>query len=454
MYPSTLTFILFVLPMLLILFYCIPARCKNTYLVAASILLYSWGSPIRVLFPLAYLFFDYGAGMLLQKLQGQKIPSRIVLLMSVLLQTAALMLVRWIPANGTELLLPFGAAIYTLQGIGYLIGIYRRKHGAEGNLLHLALFLFFYPILFAGPLFGYAEYKSQLTERRYNILHLGAGLGLFVRGLAKKVILADTLGYVFLELRQTETADISMLTAWLTVTAFALYLYFELSGFSDMARGLGRCFGIELPKNFGQPFFSVSVTAFMENWNITHSFWFQKNFRHFLFHGSKQKWIRYASIVLMWALIGFWYGSTPLFLLWGVCIGILIAVERLFLEKIINRNHTFGMLYTGIIMPFLWVLMFADNMAETFGIWKAMIGFGNGLADRHGIYFFTSYLVFLLICVYIATDLFHNITERIAQTAVGKKIVTLSPILTAIILLLSLASMLYTNGITVPWLLL
>lgn len=454
MYPSTLTFILFALPVILILFYCIPSKGKHIFLIVTGLFLYGWGSPIRILFPAAYLFFDYGVGMLLQKFRDQKLISRIILTISVLLQAAAILFVRWIPAEGAQLLLPFGIAVYTLQGIGYLIGIYRRKHPAEEKILQLALYLFFFPILYAGPLFSYEEFIQQLPDRRYNILNLGSGLGLFVRGLAEKVILADTLGYIFQELRQTDPAGISMLTAWLTVTAFALYLYFELLGFSEMARGLARCFGMELPKNFGQPFFTESISTFMENWNISHVLWFQKNFRHFLFHGCKQKWLRYASIILMWALIGFWYGSTPLFLLWGTCIGMLIASERLFLGKIIQRNHTFGMLYTGIMMPFLWVLMFADNITETLGFWKAMLGFGNGLADRFGTYFFTSYLVFLLICVYIATNLFHNITERIAQTGFGKKIVTISPVLTAILLLFSIASMLYTNGLTMPWLLL
>lgn len=451
MYLSTLTFTVLALPLLLILYYCIPGKGKNTFLLCAGLLIYGWGSPARVLFPAAYLFFNFGIGMLLQKLLDHRLVCKCILGVSILLQAAAMITER-LTAESGEIFLPFGIAVYTLQGISYLIGVYRRKHPAEMNFVNFALYLTFFPLLYAGPLVSYKEFSEQLNRRKCNILNLGAGLELFIRGLAEKVVLADTLGYVFHELRQTDPAGISMVTAWLTVMTFSVYLYFELLGYADMACGLGRCFGIELPKNFGQPFFSASVTNFMESWNITHILWFQTNFRHFLFRNSRHRGAKYVSLILMWMLIGFWYGTSLQFLLWGLCIGLLLVLEQLFLGKLLQRNYALGLLYTAISMQFIWVLFFADSFSEALSMWQAMLGFGSGLADRYGIYFFTSYIVLLLISFYIATDLFRNITERISMTTVGKKITSLLPLIDCVVLLFCLASMLYTSGQGQLWL--
>lgn len=452
MYLSTLTFTVLALPLILLLYYCIPEKGKNVFLLCAGLLVYGWGAPLRLLVPAVYLLYDYGAGLLLQRLRERKFLSRAVLLISVLLQTAALFCVRHITGQDSELLWPIGLAIFTLQGIGYLIGIFRKKHSADKNLLHVALYLTFFPMLYAGPLVSYTDFSEQLKHRKCNILNLGSGLGLFIRGLAEKVVLADTLGYVFRELRLSEAGDVSMLTAWLTGLSFTLYLYFELLGYSDMARGLAGCFGLRFPKNFGQPFFSSSVTAFMENWNTTHIFWFQNHFRHFLFRNTRYRWLQNLSRILMWMLIGLWYGSSASFLLWGLIIGLLLTLEHLFLGNVLKRNYAFGLLYTAITMQFSWVLLFTESFTETFQYWRAMLGFGNGLVDSYGIYFLTSYAVLLLICYYIATDLFRNITERVAANAVGRKIASLLPLLECALLIFCFACMLYQRVPTELWL--
>lgn len=452
MYLSTLTFTVLVLPLTLFLFYLIPARGKRAFLLLVGLLLYGWGNPLRVLVPLAYVFFDYGVGLLLQKVDKHHFVSRTIVLLTAALQAAVLTAVRLVSEGDTEFLFPLGMAIFTLNGIGYLIGIHRKRHTAERNILNLALYLTFFPMIYAGPLISYGEFQTQLQKNRHNIVNLGSGIGLFIRGLAEKTVLADTLGYLFRELRQTDPTSISMLTAWLTVTVFSMYLYFELLGYADMARGLGLCFGISLPKHFGQPFWTSSVTAFMESWNITHIHWFQVNFRDFLFRNIRHRWTKYASLVLMWMLIGVWYGTSLQFLLWGLFIGILLATEQFVLGRVIKRNYAFGLLYTGVSLQFAWVLLFTDSMTETALYWKAMIGFGTGLADRFGLYFFTSYIVFLLISFYIATDLFRNITERVAVTAVGRKIASLMPLIECVILIFCFACMLYKRIPAALWL--
>lgn len=452
MYLSSLTFTVLILPLLLLMFCLLPQKGKYPFLLCAGLLIFGWSSPVRLVFPAAYLCFDYGIGLLLGRLQDRRGISRAILVGASLLQAAALLMIRRAFADSTDPFFPIGTAIMTLQGLGYLIGVCRKKHPAEKNFLHFALYLTFFPLLYAGPLISYPEFRSQLEKRRYNIHSLGAGIELFIRGLAEKVVFADTLGYVFRELRQTDPAQISMLTAWLTVVTFSMYLYFELLGYADMARGLGKCFGITLPKAFGQPFLSNGVTQFMEQWNITHVLWFQSNFRHLLLQGSKHRWMKYASLVVMWMLIGIWYNTTFPFLLWGMFIGLLLAVEQLFLGKILERNYAFGLAYTAVVLQFAWVFLFADSLPEVLAFWKAMLGFGSGLADSYGIYFFTSYIVFLLICFYIASDLFRNIMERIAATAVGRKIAVYMPLINCLILIFCMASMLYADGQAELWL--
>ena len=177
---------------------------------------------------------------------------------------------------------------------------------ASVKFLNVALYVFMFPIIYAGPLITYLEYEEQLEKRPCNIIQLSGGLELFIRGLAEKVILADTFGYIFRELRQA--GQMSMLTAWLTTLSFSMYLYFELLGYAEMARGLGKCFGFQFPKNFSHPFFTSSITAFLQSWNITLLLWFQTNFRYFLFGRYEKKWQKYCFLILTWALIGAWYG--------------------------------------------------------------------------------------------------------------------------------------------------
>ncbi len=452
MYPSSLTFTILLLPVLLLLFYCVPRKGKHVFLLFSSLTVIGWSSPAWLLVPSVLVCFDYGAGLLLQKLQAHRRSCAVLLAVSAILQAAGLFLLRHFYADGTNPIRPVGMAVITLLGLGYLIGIFRNKHPAEKSFLHLALYLTFFPIQYAGPLLSYSEFHEQLEKPQYHIRSLGKGLGLFVRGLAEKVILADTLGYVFRELRQTDPAGISMLTAWLTVVSFSLYLYFELLGFADMARGLAGCFGIRLPKQFGQPFFSSSLTQFMEQWSITHILWFQTNFRHFLFPNNKYRWVRYVSLILMWMLIGIWYRSSLTFLLWGFFIGGILALEQLFFKRIPEQHYAFGLIYTGLALQFSWVLFFCGSLPEVLMFWKAMLGFGGGLIDQYGVYFLTSYIVFLLICLYIATDLFRNITERIAATAVGQRIASYIPLLSSLLLIFCFAYMLYTDASAVPWL--
>lgn len=447
MYLSSFTFTVTVLPVLLLCYFFIPDKGKQGFLLAVSLLIYSWGGPLRLLYLAACILFDYGIGLLLERWRKNQTLSSAVLAASAVAHVAAM---TWIRSTVESVLFPFGIAVYTLQGLGYLIGVYRGRHTATVNLAQLALYLSLFPMLYAGPLMPYIEFTEQIKNKQCNIVQLSDGLSLFIRGLAQKVVLADTFGYIFRELRQT--GQMSMLTAWLTTLAFSMYLYFELLGYAEMARGLGKCFGLTLPKNFSQPFFTSSITAFMQSWNITLVLWFQTNFRYFLFGENQKKWHKYAGLILTWVLIGAWYGLKVQFVLWGLTIGILLTLDQLVLEPLFRKSYIVGLFYTAIVLQFAWVLFFADNMAEVTSIWSSMLGFGKGIADQYGFYFFTSYIALLLLGFYIATDLFRNITERLAATKFGKSLSIWKPLAHGVLLLFCLASMLYGERIQGLWL--
>ncbi len=452
MYLASLTFLMAALPVLLILYYCIPKGGKNVFLLCSGWLLYGWSVPLRLVFPLLYAGIAYGIGILLQKLSQKRLLRKGILLCSVLLLAGGMIAARDLLQGDRRYLFPIGIALFTLNSIGYLIGIYKKKYDAERNFLHVSLYLTFFPVLFAGPLVSYPEFKEQLSDRPSNILKLGKGLGIFLRGLTEKVILANTLWYVFQELRQTDTGALSFLTAWLTVISFSLYLYYELLGYSEMARGLGECFGFSFPKNFRQPFFSPSLTAFCQSWNITTGLWFQRNFRSFLFDRTHRRWVKYASLVLMWMLIGLWYENSLQLLLWGTLVGVILMVEQMVLEPILKRNYLFGVLYTFIFLQFSWVMFFAENLREAGHYWRAMLGLGGSIADHFGFYYFTSYVALLLICFYIATDLFQNISERIAGTKAGRALRMLLPLWECVLLVFCIASMVYAKQQPFMWL--
>ena len=449
MYPATFSFTVAVLPVLLLCYYVIPAKAKNLFLLLCSLLVYGWGNPMRILYPLAYICYDFAVGLLLERWKSKKILSVLLLCFSAVVQVGAVVYTRSAAAAG-EILFPFGIAVYTLQGLGYLIGIYRGRHPASARFVDLALYLSFFPVLFAGPFISFAEFNEQLRHRTCNVNCLGEGLMRFIQGLAEKVVLADTFGYLFRELRQTQ--DMSMLTAWLTTISFSMYLYFELLGYTEMARGLGCTLGFTLPESFRHPFFTPSVTAFMDGWNCSLTLWFQTNFRYFLFSATpKHRWQKYASLILTWMLIGAWYGRKPQFLLWGFAIGVLLTFDQLMTESNTKKRYVVGMLATAVLLQFTWVLFFVDDLSEVSTIWKAMLGFGKGIADRYGFYFFTSYIAFILLGLYIAADLFRNIAERVSKTAFGKFLSFWKPLAHGALLVFCLASMLYGERIAGLW---
>lgn len=450
MYLATFTFTAAVLPVLLLCYYLFPGKGKNVFLLLCSLLIYGWGHPLRVLYLLACIFFNYGIGLLLERLRGKKAGSALVLGFSAVMQVAAVMYARSASAAG-DIVFPFGIAVYTLQGLGYLIGIYRGRHPAALNFVKLALYLSFFPVLYAGPFLSFLEFDEQLRKRQCNVIYLGEGLMLFIQGLAEKVVLGDTFGYLFRELRQAQ--EMSMLTAWLTTISFSLYLYFELLGYTEMARGLGRALGFSLPESFQHPFFMPSITAFLQSWNCSLLLWFQTNVRYFLFGASpKRKWQKYGGLILTWILIGAWYGRKPQFILWGFVIGILLTFDQLVLEPLTRKRYVVGMLYSAALLQFAWVLFFVDDLSEVPTIWKAMLGFGKGIADSYGFYFFTSYIAFILLGIYIAADLFRNISERISSTAFGRFLDFWKPLGHGVLLVFCLASMLYGERIAGLWL--
>lgn len=449
---TSLTFILLALPAILLLYHCIPGRGKNIFLLLASWLLYSWGSPIRLLFLWVYVLYDYGMGMLLEKCRRQKILSALLLGMSAVLQTFGLIFLRLAASDTENFQFPAGLGIYTLQGLGYLIQIYRSRQRADISFVRVALYLSFFPVNFAGPLISFQEFWQQQDNRRCNILHLGAGLGTFVCGLGEKVVLADTMRYIFDELRQIDANNMSLLTAWLTVITFSLHLYYSLLGYSEMARGLAECFGLRLPKNFQHPLFSTSISNLAENWNVTVTAWFQLHFHHFLFGNVRKKWQKYASLLLMWVIMGAWYGTQLPYLTWGLLMGIFITAERLFLRKFLKSRHVLGIFYTFLVTQFAWTLLMCSSLEETAVFWRAMLGFGKGLSDQYSLYFLTSYAPILLVSIYIATGLFHNFTDGLSGTKAGKLIFALVPAAQGALLIFCLASVLYTHTDTPIWL--
>ncbi|MDE5769635.1 MAG: hypothetical protein K2H82_09645 [Oscillospiraceae bacterium] len=437
----SLRFLLFGLPLFLIVYYCIPGKSKQMYIWIGSFLSYGRGGWPSLLLLTGQLCYVYAVGILLAILKKQKkhrFLSGIILYFSVGLQILLLLYLRHKADS-----FPVGTAVRTLQGIGYLLGIYQKHHPSERNFFRLGSYLVLFPVFMP-----YEIFKKQSENLRQDIMALSDGMAIFIKGLAEKVVLADTFGYVFYQLRKILPQEMSMLTAWLMTITFSMYLYFELLGYSEMARGLGRCIGYDLPINFNHPFFTSGVMAFMQNWNCTLLAWFEKNFRSCFpkinFKNNFKNFLACAGFVLMGVLIGAWYGAGTQFLLWGLLIGICLLSEKLFLEEHFIRKHPVcSGISSGIFLQFLWVLFFSENFSQTALYWKAMLGFGDGLTDRNGLYYFVSYLGLLLIGFYIATDLFRNIEERFSQAEIGKKMAFFKPVFFGALLIFCMAFMIY-----------
>ena len=373
---SSLPFLFYFLPCTLGLYFLVPRRLKNAALLLCSLVFYAWGEPRFVGFMALSILQGYAAARLMERYSRRK---RLVLTLSAVLSLGMLAYCKYadflisgfnaVTGLSVPLLrmaLPIGISFYTFQILSYVIDVYRGHAPAQRNLIDLAAYIAMYPQLVAGPIVRYADVAPQLRSRTHTVQDAALGARRFVLGLGKKVLLANVL-YELVTVYQ-QSGQKTVLLTWLYAAAYMLHVYFDFSGYSDMAIGLGRIMGFRFAENFRYPFVSGSLTEFWRRWHISLGSWF-RDYVYIPLGGNrvgKARWVR--NLVIVWGLTGLWHGSTLNFLLWGLLLFALIALERAGWGRVLARSRVISRVYMVLMIPLSW-LLFAIPSVSRIGVY-------------------------------------------------------------------------------------
>ena len=429
---SSVVFLFRFLPIFLVLYYLAPGRMKNFILFLGSLFFYAWGEPIYVLLMLFSTVSDYIHGLLIERFRGRG-AAKVALCSSCLINLLVLGFFKYadfligsvnaVTGLSIPLLnlpLPIGISFYTFQTMSYTIDVYRGEVKAQRNLLDFGVFVTMFPQLIAGPIVKYRDVETRLHNRKITVVSVSSGMKRFCIGMAKKVLLANNLGQLWTEVSAMDFQKISVLTAWLGILAFAFQIYFDFSGYSDMAIGLGEMLGFLFPENFNYPYISASITEFWRRWHISLGSWFREYV--YIPLGGNRKGLskQMRNILIVWMLTGIWHGAGWNFLLWGLWFAVFLILEKWFLGGLLRTiPRAIGVLYSWAIVLVSWVFFALESPGQILGYLKAMAGFAGRLTDRLGLYLGSEYGVLFLIAAVAATPLFGNLARRLGKSRTG-----------------------------------
>ncbi len=428
---SSISFLYYFLPILLLIYFAVPNKFKNTVLLVGSMLFYFYGEPKYVFLLLFSSIVDYTNSLIIDKYRDTKI-AKAALTSSIVVNLSLLGFFKYSDffisnVNGLfganigllRLALPIGISFYTFQTMSYTIDVYRGDVKPQKNIFDFATYVSLFPQLIAGPIVRYQTIAEEIDHRTHSIDDFAYGAKRFIIGLSKKVLIANSLGE--LNVLSMSTKQNSVLFYWVGAIAFALQIYFDFSGYSDMAIGLGRIFGFHFLENFNYPYISKSITEFWNRWHMSLGSWF-KDYVYIPLGGnrvSKAKW--YRNIFIVWFLTGFWHGASWNFIAWGLYFGLLLVLEKMFLKRFLDKIPAFfNHAYVLFIVLISFVIFNMDNMSDILIYVQGMFGFLDIPAwNVESVYYLKSYAVTLVMAVIGATPLIKNIFTKHNSNKVG-----------------------------------
>ena len=451
---NSLFFIFAFLPVVLLIYYLLPAAGRNLFLVAASLVFYAWGDPVYLVLLIFSAVFHYIMGLQIQNAVQDKRHRKMDLIFAAAVDVFLLCFFKYSgPAAGMvnsilhtqiavrELALPIGLSFYTFKNMSYLFDIYYGRLEAEKKFTDFAAYAVFFPVMTAGPIVRYKDIKEQMKKRRVNALQLGYGAGKFILGLAKKVLLADTLASLYGDI-SARAGDITVLTAWIGMFAFTMEIYFDFSGYSDMAVGISRMLGFKVKENFNYPYTSKSITEFWRRWHISLGSWF-RDYIYIPLGGNRAgmgKHIR--NILIVWCLTGMWHGASMNFPVWGIYYGVFLIAEKYLLGSRLEKLPAWmSRIYTMLFVMAGWMLFSHNSLGEAGIYLKRLVGMGaSGFADETAWYYLkTNLLIFLLCIPACGPGLYRFVDSRFHNLTVG------SAVLYGVLFLLGTACLVYSS---------
>lgn len=424
---STPIFLFLFLPAVLVLNYIIPKKyiaAKNVVLLIASLFFYAWGEPKNVLLMLLSIAVNYVCGLLLGRFDSDEKKRKVVLWASVVFNLGLLFFFKYFNFVTGGLFpvikLPIGISFFTFQIMSYTIDVYRRSVEPQKNLVKLALYISLFPQLIAGPIVRYIDVEKQLTYRECTAEKTARGMIRFSMGLAKKVIVSNTVAAICDGIFGS-TNTVPAFTAWVGVICYALQIYFDFSGYSDMAIGMGHMLGFDFLENFNYPYVSCSVQEFWRRWHISLSSWF-RDYLYIPLGGNRRGKVRtYINLIIVFACTGLWHGASFSFIVWGLWHGLFLVIERLGFKKVLDKLPKFiGWIYTMLVVLVGWVFFRADTLPAAMKYLGEMFSFSGGVANGMAQFDNLSFII-TVIAIILCTPVYQFLKGKLEKTEGGKK---------------------------------
>lgn len=418
---SSLLFLFRYLPFVLVLYFICPKKLRNLLLFVVSLIFYAWGEPVYVVLMIFSTLVDYTHGLLVAhyKAAGNTRAAKLVVASSMIINLALLGFFKYydflagtvnsligttMPLTGVAL--PIGISFYTFQTMSYTIDVYRGDAEPQKNIISFGAYVALFPQLIAGPIVAYKTVADQLNCRHEDTDKFAYGIKRFTAGLGKKVLLANSAGVIWDTIKVMDMSSLPAFTAWIGILAYTFQIYFDFSGYSDMAIGLGSMLGFRFLENFDYPYMSKSVTEFWRRWHISLGSWF-RDYVYIPLGGNRKglaKQIR--NICVVWLLTGLWHGANWTFVLWGAYFGVLLIIEKMFLLKALKKAPAIvGHIYTMFFVIISWVIFALDDMKSVTGYIGAMFGAGGALYDKTSLYLLSTNIILLVILALASTDI-------------------------------------------------
>lgn len=406
------------LPIVLLLYFIAPRRLRNTVLFVASLIFYAWGEPKLVLLMIATIVVDYCAGLMIERFSEKKKASRAILVATLVINLGLLGIFKYANfmiesinalVGGNigllNIVLPIGISFYTFQSLSYVIDVYKKVVPVERNILNFATYVTLFPQLIAGPIVQYKTIADELSERQESFALFSEGIWRFAVGLGKKVIIANQIGSVWTEISGSPES-LTVGKAWIGALAFTFQIYFDFSGYSDMAIGLGKMFGFNFLENFNYPYISKSITEFWRRWHISLGTWF-KEYVYIPLGGNRKGLKRQIfNILVVWMLTGLWHGASWNFVVWGLYFGLILVLEKAFLLKIFAKiPAAFAHIYSILLIVFGWVIFECGSMGEIINYFRSMFGVGVSFWSNDTTYILCNTLLLFAVAAVCSTQL-------------------------------------------------
>lgn len=448
---SSLVFLFAYLPITLLAYYLVPRQGRNIFLFIINLVFYGWGEPMLVLLMVFNIFFNYIGGFLVDKYRQDKETKKLFLILTCVLDigilavfkytgmiTETLNMLPFLNIPELQISLPIGISFYTFQTMSYVIDVYRDDAPVSKSFINFGTYVALFPQLIAGPIVRYRDVAYQLTHRKETLEQFTKGVMLFMVGLGKKVLIANQMGTLTTAMFAT-TDENGVIGTWVGIIAYTFQIYFDFSGYSDMACGLGNMLGFEFLKNFNYPYIAKSITDFWRRWHISLSTWFKEYV--YIPLGGNRKGVKrqIINLLVVWGLTGLWHGASYNFLLWGLYYGLLLILEKFVLKRFLEKlPAVLQHIYTMFIVIIGWGLFYFTDMSQLGSFLTDLFNFGNGLCGNQALTLILSYLPLLIVAAIASTPLGAKLYSRFSNT---RHIWILETLFCAVILLISTASL-------------